>query len=169
MLQQLNALLVVQGPKLNIVFEVRPHQCRVQGDDHFASPAGHAIPDTSQDAIGFLGHLGTLPAHIQLAVDQHPQVYFRQAAFQPLFPKPVALHGVVVTKVQDPALGLRDLNELEKWADGNLTKLSKGKCQVLHLWRNNPMHQYMLGADWLESSLAEKDLGVLVDTKLNMR
>ena len=32
----------------------------------------------------------------------------------------------------------------------------------------NPMHQYMLGATQLASSFAEKDLGVLVDTKLNM-
>jgi len=31
------------------------------------------------------------------------------------------------------------------------------------------MHQYMLEATQLESSLAEKDLGVLVDTKLNVR
>ncbi|KAK4816507.1 hypothetical protein QYF61_017607 [Mycteria americana] len=30
------------------------------------------------------------------------------------------------------------------------------------------MHQYMLVADWLESSFAEKALGVLVDTILNM-
>ncbi|KAK4816500.1 hypothetical protein QYF61_017461 [Mycteria americana] len=60
----------------------------------------------NQDAIGFLGHLGTLLAHIQLAVNQHSQVLLCQAAFQPLFPKPVALHGVVVTQVQDPALGL---------------------------------------------------------------
>ncbi|KAK4811094.1 hypothetical protein QYF61_016380 [Mycteria americana] len=49
MLQHLNVVLVVRGPKLNTVFE---------------------------------------------------------AAFQPLFPKPVALHGVVVTQVQDLALGL---------------------------------------------------------------
>ncbi|KAK4832707.1 hypothetical protein QYF61_025168, partial [Mycteria americana] len=96
-LQHLNVSLVVRGPKLNTVFE---------GHDHFPSPAGHAIFDTSQDAIGFLGCLGTLPAHIQAAVNQHPQVLFHQAAFQPLFPKPVALHGVVVTQVQDPALGL---------------------------------------------------------------
>ncbi|KAK4821986.1 hypothetical protein QYF61_006234 [Mycteria americana] len=105
-LQPLNVSLVVGGPKLNTGFEVRPHQCRVQGHDHFPSPAGHAIFDTSQDAIGFLGHLGTLLAHIQAAVNQHPQVLLCQAAFQPLFPKPVALHGVAVAQVQDLALGL---------------------------------------------------------------
>ncbi|KAK4818276.1 hypothetical protein QYF61_009994 [Mycteria americana] len=98
--------LVVRGPKLNTVFEVRPHQCRVQGHDHFPSPAGHAISDRSQDAVGLLGHLGTLLAHIQPAVNQHPQVLFHQAAFQPLFPKPVALHGVAVAQVQDLALSL---------------------------------------------------------------
>ena len=58
------------------------------------------------DAVGLLGHLGTLLAHVQLAVNQHPWVLFHWAAFQPLFPKPVALHEVVVTQVQDPALGL---------------------------------------------------------------
>ncbi|KAK4824081.1 hypothetical protein QYF61_010592 [Mycteria americana] len=105
-LQPLNVPLVVGGPKVNTVFEVQPHQCRVQGHDHFPSPAGHTISDTSQDAIGFLGHLGTLLAHIQAAVNQHPQVLFCQAAFQPLFPKPVALHGVAVAQVQDLALGL---------------------------------------------------------------
>ena len=39
-------------------------------------------------------------------INQHPQVLFCQAAFQPPFPKPVALCGVVVTQVQDPALSL---------------------------------------------------------------
>ncbi|KAK4815221.1 hypothetical protein QYF61_022868 [Mycteria americana] len=105
-LQPLNVSLGVRGPTLNTAFEVRPHQCQVQGHDHCPSPAGHAIPDTSQDAVGCLGHLGTLLAHIQAAVNQHPQVLFRWAAFQPLFPKPVALHGVAVTQVQDLALGL---------------------------------------------------------------
>ncbi|KAK4812905.1 LOW QUALITY PROTEIN: hypothetical protein QYF61_027299 [Mycteria americana] len=105
-LQPLNVSLGVRGPKLNTVFEVQPHQCRVQGDDHCPSPAGHTISDTSQDAIGHLGHLGTLLAHTQPAVNQHAQVLLCRAAFQPLFPKPVALHGVVVAQVQDPALSL---------------------------------------------------------------
>ncbi|KAK4830864.1 hypothetical protein QYF61_013793 [Mycteria americana] len=73
-LQHLKVSLVVRGPKLNTGFEVRPHQCRVQGHNHFLSPAGHAIFDTSQDAIGFLGRLGTLLAHIQAAVNQHSQL-----------------------------------------------------------------------------------------------
>ncbi|KAK4810039.1 hypothetical protein QYF61_005102 [Mycteria americana] len=112
-LQPLNVSLVVRGPKLNTVFEVWPHQCRVQGHDHFPSPAGHTISDTSQDAICLLGHLGTLLAHIQPAVTQHPQVLFHRAALQPLFPKPVALHGVVVTQVQDLALSLAEPHTID--------------------------------------------------------
>jgi len=45
---------------------------------------------------------------------------------------------------------------------------NKGKCRVRHLGRNNPMHQYRVRADLLESSSEERDLGVLVDDRLTM-
>ncbi|KAK4823954.1 LOW QUALITY PROTEIN: hypothetical protein QYF61_008340 [Mycteria americana] len=62
----------------------------------------------------------------------------------------------------------KDLDRLEKWVNRNLMELNKGKCKLLHLGRNNPMHQYNLRTNRLESSFAEKDLGILLDTNLNM-
>ena len=61
---------------------------------------------TSQDATGFLGHVGTLLALVQLSISQYPQVCFLYTVFQLLCLKPAALPGVAVAKVQDLALGL---------------------------------------------------------------
>ncbi|KAJ7424618.1 hypothetical protein BTVI_05850 [Pitangus sulphuratus] len=44
----------------------------------------------------------------------------------------------------------------------------RGKCGILHLGKKNPLQQHRLGPDMLESSSAEKDLGVLVDNKLSL-
>ena len=80
-----------------------PQQSLVQGDNCFHTPA---IYDMSQDAIDLCGYLGTLLTHGLLSIDKNLQVHFLHAVFQSLFPKPVVLPGVVVAKVQDPALGL---------------------------------------------------------------
>ena len=71
--------------------------------------------------------------------------------------------------MEDCALIQRDLERLQGWAERNLVKVPlKGKCRVLHLGRSNLKHQYRLGSALLGSSSADRDLGVLVESRLTM-
>lgn len=44
-------------------------------------------------------------------------------------------------------------------------KLNKAKCKLLHMDQHNPTYVHRLEKELLESSLAEKVLGILVDKK----
>ncbi|KAK4810933.1 hypothetical protein QYF61_013341 [Mycteria americana] len=76
--------------------------------------------------------------------------------------------GGEVDTSEGRAILQRDLDRLEEWDSKNSMKFNKDKCKVLHLGQHNQRAQYRLGPVWLGSSLAERDLGVLVDNKLNM-
>ena len=56
-----------------------------------------------------------------------------------------------------------DLDRLEEWATDNKLNFNREKCKVLHLGIKNVKHKYKMGDTWLDSSICEKDLGVLVD------
>jgi len=71
-----------------------------------------------------------------------------------------ALHGCATIQ--------NDLDRLENWAERNFMKFGWEKSKILHPGRNKPRHQHTLGTNNLQSSFAEKALGVLVDNMLNM-
>ncbi|KAJ7427230.1 rna-directed dna polymerase from mobile element jockey-like [Willisornis vidua] len=62
----------------------------------------------------------------------------------------------------------RDLNTQDRWADSSGMRFNKAKCGVLHFGHSNPMQEYRLGTEWLESSQAERNLGIWIDRRLNM-
>ena len=76
--------------------------------------------------------------------------------------------GRDVDSIKDGEALQRDLDKLECWAITICMKMNKSKCLILHLGRGNPCYTYRLGDKMLENSPAERDLGVLADSKLKM-
>ena len=82
-LQQVYISPVLRVPHLAAVAQVRPHQHRVEEQDHLPHPAGHASFDAVQDTVGFLSREGTLLAHVHLSIHQYPQVLSFRATLSP--------------------------------------------------------------------------------------
>jgi len=59
-----------------------------------------------------LAFWATLVAHVKFFIHQYPQVLLGRAALNPFIPQPVFVLGIVLTHVQDLALGLVEPHEV---------------------------------------------------------
>jgi len=71
---------------------------------------------------------------------------------------------LTVLRDKRPCRGV--LNRFEHWTMINGMKFNKLKLRILHLGLSNAGHKHKLGEEWLGSSPAEWDLGVLVNSRL---
>jgi len=63
------------------------------------------------------------------------------------------------------------IDRLAEWTDKWLLKFNSDKCKVLHLGKDNPLHEYFIGNGSerckIDTSDVERDLGVMVDGGLS--
>ena len=59
-----------------------------------------------------------------------------------------------------------DISNLQKWSKTWQLSFNETKCKVLHLGPSNPNHNYIMNGITLESLEKEKDLGIIIDSKL---
>ncbi len=71
-----------------------------------------------------------------------------------------------ISSTRDSELLQENLNKLWDWSSAWGMKFNTEKCHVLHLGRNNPMHRYKMGGEYLIAVEEEKDLGVIITDKL---
>lgn len=65
--------------------------------------------------------------------------------YEPQGGTPSTPFGGVPTSLMDTFMSKpQNMGRLENWAERNLMNFSKGECRVLHLGRNNSMHQHRL-------------------------
>ena len=64
MLQQAYASPIARTLQIHAVIQVRPHQGKIEGQDHLPQPADRSYFDVVQDTVAFLFCKGALLAHI---------------------------------------------------------------------------------------------------------
>ncbi|CAL4121882.1 unnamed protein product, partial [Meganyctiphanes norvegica] len=59
-----------------------------------------------------------------------------------------------------------DLDRIKEWADKWKMEFNVDKCKMMHLGSSNPKSNYTMGGANLAITTEERDLGVLIDDKL---
>ncbi len=92
------------------------------------------------------------------------------ANFVSLFADDTKLFGKSTTAADCTSLQ-SDLHKLQQWSETWNLKFNKEKCQTLHLGKNNGKNIYIMGSQQdavsLQETVAERDLGIIIDNELS--
>ena len=61
-----------------------------------------------------------------------------------------------------------DLNNIREWAIRWKMEFNVDKCKIMHIGRSNPQHTYCMDSAELTKTVKEKDLGVLMESSLEL-
>ncbi|KAJ7413899.1 hypothetical protein BTVI_42146 [Pitangus sulphuratus] len=173
LLQDLHVSVVLRSPELDTALQLPPGAWRKEGffekqktlketnGIEFLSPLGRVSWRYMKSLKGHCCKIG-LSGRYAFACDMNSGIECTLRKFA----NDTKLCGAVYMLEGRDAIQ-RDLDRLERWAYVILMKFNKTKCKV---WRGhgNPKQKYRLEGEWIENSPEEKDLGVLVNKKLNM-
>lgn len=73
-----------------------------------------------------------------------------------------------INNANDVNILQNDIDKLVNWSDRWLLKFNSSKCNHMHLG-DSEAHSYKMGNDILNSVTEEKDLGIIIDSKLNFQ
>ena len=69
---------------------------------------------------------------------------------------------LIIGNAGSPATIQSHLHCLSQWADMWQMKFNQSKCSILHIGKDNPKNNYMIGHTPLQVVEKERDLGVVV-------
>ena len=74
-----------------------------------------------------------------------------------------------IEKPEDAAELQGSLERLSAWSKKWGMEFNVTKCHVMHVGRNNPEHEYMMGGNQLGKTTEERDIGVAITCNLKPR
>lgn len=138
--QQHYNLLVTGSLEQDTALQVWPQQWWVEGKDHFPWPPRNILPNTAQETLGLFLLWGCIAGSCSSC---YPPGLSQQAAFQPLSPQHVLVHGINPPQMQSLALPFVELHKIPLCPFLQPVKVSLNGGMTIWCINQSPQFDYL--------------------------